>query len=83
MRSLPEGSGTEKGDWTDGVNDWGEAGYGGMAPPKGDEPHRYIFTLWALASEPELGERTTYAKFRFMIRDDVLGCAELTGRFGL
>ncbi len=28
--------------------DFGKAGYGGPCPPKGDKPHRYIFTVYAL-----------------------------------
>ncbi len=38
--SLPEGA-------LEGVNDFGESGYGGPCP-SGDEPHRYIFTLASL-----------------------------------
>jgi Raf kinase inhibitor-like YbhB/YbcL family protein len=34
-----------------GVNDFGELGWGGPAPPPGDGPHRYVFTLFA-ASRP-------------------------------
>ena len=28
--------------------DFGKPGYGGPCPPKGDKPHRYIFTVYAL-----------------------------------
>ncbi len=34
-----------------GANSWGKAGYGGPCPPRGDNPHRYYFTLYALDSE--------------------------------
>jgi phosphatidylethanolamine-binding protein (PEBP) family uncharacterized protein len=55
-----------------------------MAPPAGDEPHHYLFTVYALDTE-KLGpdETTTYAKFRFLIRGHVLASGTLTGRFGI
>jgi Raf kinase inhibitor-like YbhB/YbcL family protein len=31
-----------------GNTDFGVPGYGGACPPKGDKPHHYIFTLYAL-----------------------------------
>jgi hypothetical protein len=67
-----------------GFTDWGENAWGGMAPPAGDEPHRYIFTVWALDTD-SIGsdEKTTYAKFRFLIRGHVLASGTLTGRFGI
>ena len=30
------------------INDYKEYGYGGPCPPKGDKPHRYIITVYAL-----------------------------------
>jgi phosphatidylethanolamine-binding protein (PEBP) family uncharacterized protein len=32
--------------------DFGKPGYGGPCPPKGDRPHRYIFTIRALKADP-------------------------------
>lgn len=29
-------------------NDFGQRAYGGACPPKGDKPHRYVITLYAL-----------------------------------
>ncbi len=34
-----------------GENDFGRGGFGPPCPPPGDEPHRYVFTLYALSSE--------------------------------
>jgi hypothetical protein len=67
-----------------GFSDWGESAYGGMAPPAGDDPHHYVFSVYALDTD-SLGvdETTTYAKFRFLIRSHVLASGTLTGRFGI
>ena len=31
-----------------GENSFGDDGYGGPCPPEGDDPHHYVFTLYAL-----------------------------------
>ena len=87
LRGLPAGAGAPgkvpKGSVL-GFTDYGESAYGGMAPPPGDPPHRYQFTVWAL-DVPRLegaGASTTYASFRFMIRGHVLAQGTLTGLFG-
>lgn len=82
--SLGEGAGTEQGEWVDGFTDWGEHHYGGMAPPAGDEPHHYHFTVYALDVDGSgFDKHTTYAKFRFMIRGHVLAEGTLTGRYAV
>ncbi|MEU8299798.1 YbhB/YbcL family Raf kinase inhibitor-like protein [Micromonospora sp. NPDC048909] len=35
-------------------NGFGEIGWGGPQPPRGDDPHRYFFRLWALNRPLEL-----------------------------
>ncbi len=81
IRSLAAG---ERPPGISGFIDWGESNYGGMAPPAGDDPHHYLFTVYALDTD-KLGsdETTTYAKFRFLIRGHVLASGTLTGRFGV
>ena len=84
VHELATGAGDEAGSWVDGFVDWGESRYGGMAPPPGDDPHHYEFTLYALdLAALDLGATTTYAMFRFMIRGHVLDSASRVGRFGV
>ena len=40
-KSMPKGT-------VETMNDFGSIGFGGACPPKGDKPHRYIFTVYAL-----------------------------------
>lgn len=84
VTELAEGAGTEEGEWAYGISDWGEARYGGMAPPEGDPPHHYRFTVYALDATADtlgLDEHTTYAKLRFLVKDHVLATGTLTGTF--
>ena len=84
LRGLPAGAGAAgkapKGAVL-GFTDYGESAYGGMAPPPGDPPHRYQFTVWALDTPLESGPNTTYPRFRFLIRGHVLAQGTLTGLF--
>jgi Raf kinase inhibitor-like YbhB/YbcL family protein len=73
--SNPQGSGM-------GYTDFGNSDYGGAAPPPGDAPHHYIFTIYALDQRLDLGPTTTYAFFRFSIRGHILGEARTVALFG-
>jgi Raf kinase inhibitor-like YbhB/YbcL family protein len=82
VTSLPEGA--LEGDGTHGFSDWGESAYGGMAPPAGDSPHHYQFTVYALDVEHTgLDDHTTYAKFRFATKDHVLASGTLVGLYAV
>jgi Raf kinase inhibitor-like YbhB/YbcL family protein len=48
--SVPEGA-------VHARNDYGDKAYGGAAPPKGDDPHRYVFAVHAV-DRPTLGLHT-------------------------
>lgn len=66
-----------------GFTDFGVSEYGGAAPPPGDPPHHYIFTVYALdVPHLDLGPTSTYAYFNFVIRGHVLGRAQVTALFG-
>src|SRR5271156_3021859 len=53
VTSLPKGAGDPKSDAApkgavQSRTDYGVPGYGGPCPPKGDKPHRYQFTVFAV-----------------------------------
>jgi Raf kinase inhibitor-like YbhB/YbcL family protein len=82
--SLPAGAGASGRNTAAGVlgfTDWGASEYGGMAPPPGDPPHRYQFTIYALDTKLDLGPTTTFALLNFMMRGHILARGTLTGLF--
>ena len=65
-----------------GLADYGFSEFGGAAPPPGDPPHHYHLTVYALDTMLEgLDDKTTYAKFNFMIRGHVLAKGTITGTY--
>ncbi len=63
-----------------GVNDFGNAGYGGPCPPRGPA-HRYFLKLYALDVELGLSARKTKRDVLKAMEGHVLGQAELMGRY--
>lgn len=43
-KAMPAGS-------IESISSYGSKGFGGACPPKGDKPHRYVFTVYALDTE--------------------------------
>jgi Raf kinase inhibitor-like YbhB/YbcL family protein len=64
----------------EGRNDFGAPGYRGPCPPPG-KPHRYVFTLYALDADPELGPSDRRLSFDKAIEGHVLATAGLTGTY--
>lgn len=81
---LPEGAGDKSGSKLPAGTmhvrtDFGFAGYGGACPPKGDKPHRYIFTLYALKTDKlDLPADASASLAGFMINANSLGSANFT-----
>ena len=64
-------------------NDYGQYAWGGMCPPPGDKPHRYIFTVHALGVEKlEIPDDASAALAGFMVNANTLGKATFTSTYG-
>ncbi|WP_433888632.1 YbhB/YbcL family Raf kinase inhibitor-like protein [Streptomyces sp. CA-111067] len=87
VTELPRGAGS--GDFT-GLpagavqvrNDYGSRDFGGAAPPPGDGPHRYVFTVYAVDTE-KLGPDAdaTPAFVGFNLRFHAIGRAQLVAEY--
>ena len=63
--------------------DYGVAAWGGMCPPPGDKPHRYVFTVHALKVEKlELPADATAALAGYVINANALSKASFTAFYG-
>jgi Raf kinase inhibitor-like YbhB/YbcL family protein len=62
-----------------GINDFGQASYGGPCPHSGT--HRYIFSLFALDRTLDLPQTTTRQELLDKLNDHILEQTALTGLF--
>jgi Raf kinase inhibitor-like YbhB/YbcL family protein len=75
-KSLPEGA-------IHGPTDFGTYDFGGACPPEGDQPHRYVFTVFALkAAKIEVPEGASAALIGFMVNANTLAKASFTASYG-
>ena len=87
VTSLPAGAGKADGSLlpqgaVQSNTDFGGPGYGGPCPPKGDKPHRYVFTIFALKVDKlELPPNPSGALVGFVVRQNAIGKASLTGYY--
>jgi Raf kinase inhibitor-like YbhB/YbcL family protein len=63
-------------------NSFGDRGWGGPCPPEDDEPHRYVFAIYALKRGLGLGRDASPDEVRGGLADAGLARGTLTGRFG-
>ena len=88
--SLPEGvppveegeDPTAEGQLRQGVNDFGDRGYGGPCPPRRDRPHRYRFQVLAIDEEVGVSNGAPIATVMEAIEGHVLAKGTLTATFG-
>jgi hypothetical protein len=72
---LPKGA-------VQGRTDYGEAGFGGAAPPPGHGPHRYIFTVFAVDTDHlKVGPDDSGAVFGFNLHFHTLAKASITATY--
>ena len=64
-----------------GVNDFGNAGYGGPMPPEGHGTHHYFFWLLALDAQPELSAGLTLWELLERIEPHVIAMNRLVGTY--
>jgi hypothetical protein len=72
-RELPDGS-------KQGINDFGNIGYGGPCPPPG-KPHRYFFKIYALDAALNLKSGATKKELLRTMEGHVLGEGQLMGTY--
>lgn len=84
--SLPTAigkSGTLPAGARESRTDMGRPGYMGFCPPKGDKPHRYVFTLHALKVEKlAVADDATPALVGFNLNANRIGQASFTVKHG-
>jgi Raf kinase inhibitor-like YbhB/YbcL family protein len=67
---------------TETENGFGDKGWGGPCPPEGEEPHRYVFAVYALDAPLDLDADASADEVREAIADAAVARGTLTGRFG-
>ena len=86
--SLPKGAGDPKGDAApkgavQSRTDFGMPGYGGPCPPKGDKPHHYKFTIFAVdVPKIDADENASAAFIGFNLHFHTLAKSTLEGVWG-
>lgn len=85
--SLPADFGdlskSQKINATQSITDYGKAGFGGACPPRGDKPHRYLFTVHALdVDHLDIDPKSSAALAGYMINAHSLAKATLVSYYG-
>jgi Raf kinase inhibitor-like YbhB/YbcL family protein len=75
VAAVPEGG-------IEGENSAGKTGYAGPCPPKGSDPHRYVFALYALERESGLGRGSSPDEVRSSLDRSALARGQLIARYG-
>jgi Raf kinase inhibitor-like YbhB/YbcL family protein len=88
INSLPQGAGAEHSsalpaDALQGRTDLGEDAYHGPCPAKGDPPHRYVFTVYALnVAKLPVPPDSSGAMVTSIVQEHLLGKAVFVAHYG-
>jgi Raf kinase inhibitor-like YbhB/YbcL family protein len=63
-------------------NSAGKTGWTAPCPPKGDKPHRYVFTLFALKKPLDAANGASASDARKAVTGSALARGQLVGRYG-
>jgi Raf kinase inhibitor-like YbhB/YbcL family protein len=66
----------------EGRNDFGRIGWGGPCPPKGSDPHHYVFTLLALSNPLAVEAGASADTFKRAAQGEALAEGRLTAHYG-
>ena len=65
------------------ATDFGTPGWGGPCPPTGEQPHHYVFTVYALKTERlELPPNPTASLTGFIVNMNAIASASFTATYG-
>lgn len=81
---VPQGDTVSSlGDAPQGTNDFGDVGYGGPCPPEGDGPHTYVFDVYAIADNLDVGAGAKRAELESAIAesDNIVGKGTLKASY--
>lgn len=63
--------------------DYGAAAWGGVCPPQGDKPHRYVFTVYAMKTDKvAVPAAATGASMEMLLTFGALSKASFTAKYG-
>ncbi len=65
-----------------GENSFGKSGYSGPCPPKGDNPHHYVFTVYKLRSPLDLGDGAAAGEVVAAVKKAAVASGSATGTYG-
>ncbi|MCI2415029.1 MAG: YbhB/YbcL family Raf kinase inhibitor-like protein [Candidatus Aramenus sp.] len=81
VNSLPDGVKRRSELGIQGLNDFGEVGYGGPCPPRTHGPHRYYFNVYALDIELPAKRDVTAEKLKEMMNGHVIDRGSIMGTY--